>query len=85
MYTLNNDGTPKFTFGNIGVYRPEMFDAITPGDHAKLGPLLRDCIDKKLVGGEVYEGEWHNVGTVQQLELLNAPRAALAPGPRAAQ
>ncbi|OEZ98827.1 N-acetylmuramate alpha-1-phosphate uridylyltransferase MurU [Duganella phyllosphaerae] len=89
MYTLNNDGAPKFTFGNIGVYRPEMFDTITPGTRAKLGPLLREFIDKKLVGGEVYEGEWHNLGTVQQLELLNAPRAALAhplaPGPKAAQ
>ena len=57
-----------------------MFDAITPGQHAKLGPLLRTYIDQQQVGGEVYQGPWHNVGTVQQLEQLNAPRAALAPG-----
>ena len=78
MYSLTNDGKPKWTFGNIGVYRMEMFDRIAAGEHAKLGPLLREYADRKQVGGEVYEGEWHNVGTVQQLDLLNAPRAALA-------
>ena len=76
MYTVTNDGAPKWTFGNIGVYRMEMFDGIAPGEYAKLGPLIRQYADKKLVGGEVYEGEWHNLGTVQQLELLNAPPAS---------
>jgi MurNAc alpha-1-phosphate uridylyltransferase len=28
MYTLSNEGAPKWNFGNIGVYRPEMFDGI---------------------------------------------------------
>ncbi|MEO5934279.1 MAG: N-acetylmuramate alpha-1-phosphate uridylyltransferase MurU [Duganella sp.] len=85
MYTLTKDtmdGAPKWTFGNIGVYRPDMFDAIAPGQHAKLGPLIRTYIDTRQVGGEVYEGEWHNVGTVEQLEKLNAPLASMAPGAR---
>ena len=73
LYSITNDGSPKWTFGNIGVYRPEIFDGIAPGTHAKLGPLIREYADRKQVGGEVYEGEWHNVGTVQQLDLLNAP------------
>ncbi|HEX7982627.1 MAG TPA: nucleotidyltransferase family protein [Duganella sp.] len=76
MYTLTNDGAPKWTFGNIGIYRPDMFDGIAPGRHAKLGPLIRSFIERKQVGGEVYEGEWHNVGTVEQLDRLNAPPAA---------
>lgn len=70
---LANEGTPRHTFGNIGVYRPEMFHAIRPGDHAKLGPLLREYIDAGRVGGELYRGEWHNLGTPDQLEALNAP------------
>jgi len=73
LYTVNNDGTPRYTFGNIGVYRMEMFDGITPGSHAKLGPLLRAAAERGQVGGEVYTGPWHNLGTVQQLEQLNAP------------
>ncbi len=66
-------GEPRLTFGNIGVYRPEMFAAITPGAHAKLGPLLREYADKGQLGGEMYRGEWHNIGTPEQLAALNAP------------
>jgi len=85
MYTLTNEGTPKWTFGNIGVYRMEMFDGIRPGEYAKLGPLMRHYIDRKQVGGEVYEGEWHNLGTVAQLDLLNAPLASRLAGSKGLQ
>lgn len=79
MYAVTNDGEPKWNFSNIGVYRPEMFKAITPGDSAKLGLLIREYADKGQVGGEIYEGAWVNVGTVQQLEELNAPLSKAAP------
>lgn len=72
LYSVTNDGAPRWTFGNIGVYRPEIFDGIAAGSHAKLGPLLRHYIERGQVGGEVYEGEWHNVGTIAQLDALNA-------------
>lgn len=71
LYTLQNEGQPQWTFGNIGVYRPELFDGIAPGSHAKLGPLLRQHIAAGRIGGEVYEGEWHNVGTIADLDALN--------------
>lgn len=70
---LSNQGQPRYTFGNIGVYRPEMFQAITPGEHAKLGPLLREYADRGQLGGELYSGIWHNLGTPEQLAQLNAP------------
>ncbi|MET0858308.1 MAG: N-acetylmuramate alpha-1-phosphate uridylyltransferase MurU [Telluria sp.] len=75
MYTLSNTGTPKWNFAGIGVYRPEMFAELTPGQHAKFSPLMRKYIDLGLVGGEIYTGEWVNVGTVAQLDELNAPLA----------
>jgi MurNAc alpha-1-phosphate uridylyltransferase len=78
MYTLSNDGSPKWNFAGIGVYRPEMFEGISAGEFVKFGPLMRKFIDIKRVGGEVYEGPWVNVGTVQQLEELNAPLARKA-------
>jgi MurNAc alpha-1-phosphate uridylyltransferase len=81
MYTLKNEGEPKWNFANIGVYRPEMFDGIKPGDFVKLGPLMRKYIDLGRVGGEVYQGQWVNVGTVAQLEELNAPLRAARPAP----
>ena len=76
LYNVTNQGEPKWNFSNIGVYRPEMFAAITPGDSAKLGLLIRDYCDKGQVGGELYEGPWVNVGTVAQLDELNAPLLA---------
>jgi MurNAc alpha-1-phosphate uridylyltransferase len=78
MYTLNNDGSPKWNFAGIGVYRPEMFEGIRKGEFVKFGPLMRKFIDVGRVGGEVYDGPWVNVGTVQQLEELNAPLARKA-------
>jgi len=61
------------TFGNIGVYRPEIFKSIQPGSYAKLGPLLREYADRGQLGAELYKGIWHNLGTPEQLAALNAP------------
>jgi MurNAc alpha-1-phosphate uridylyltransferase len=85
-FTIANqpsEGCPLFTFGNIGVYRPEMFASVAPGSRAKLAPILRDYADRGLIGGELYEGTWVNVGTVPQLEALNAPLAGRAGNPGA--
>jgi MurNAc alpha-1-phosphate uridylyltransferase len=73
MFSLANEGEPKWTFANIGVYRAEMFAQIAPGEHARLGPLIRQYADLGQVGGEVYGGDWVNVGTIAQLDELNAP------------
>jgi MurNAc alpha-1-phosphate uridylyltransferase len=39
---------------------------------------MRKYIDLGVVGGEIYSGEWVNVGTVAQLDELNAPLARRA-------
>lgn len=80
MYTLANEGAPKWNFAGIGVYRPELFAEVKPGEFAKFGPLMRKYVDLGRIGGEVYNGEWVNVGTVRQLEELNAPLQARAAG-----
>jgi MurNAc alpha-1-phosphate uridylyltransferase len=72
-FSIANSGDPRYTFANIGVYRPEIFDDIQPGEHAKLAPILRSYAARGQVGGEVYRGEWHNLGTPEQLAQLNAP------------
>lgn len=72
-FVLSNQGFPKWNFAGIGVYRPEMFDGVKPGDHARFGDLMRKFIDLERVGGEIYEGPYVNVGTVAQLDELNAP------------
>ena len=72
-FSIANEGEPRYTFGNIGVYRPEIFGPIAPGQHGKLAPILRAYADRGQVGGELYRGLWHNVGTPDQLAQLNTP------------
>jgi MurNAc alpha-1-phosphate uridylyltransferase len=72
-YAVCNQGEPRYTFSGIGVYRPEMFDAVVAGSSAKLAPILREFADQGKIGGEVFRGDWTDVGTVERLEQLNAP------------
>lgn len=72
-FAVANEGEPRFTFSGIGVYRPQLFDAIAAGESAKLAPLLREYAARGQVGGEVYRGDWTDVGTAERLAQLNAP------------
>jgi MurNAc alpha-1-phosphate uridylyltransferase len=72
-FSITNHGEPRYTFSGIGVYRPELFDTVTAGESAKLAPILREFADKGKIGGEVYRGDWTDVGTIERLEQLNAP------------
>jgi MurNAc alpha-1-phosphate uridylyltransferase len=75
-FSITNHGEPRYTFSGIGVYRPELFDTVTAGESAKLAPILREFADKGKIGGEVYRGDWTDVGTIERLEQLNAPLKA---------
>jgi MurNAc alpha-1-phosphate uridylyltransferase len=66
-------GEARYTFSGIGVYRPQMFDGIAAGEAAKLAPLLREYAARGQVGGELYRGDWTDVGTAERLAQLNAP------------
>ncbi|HWU97088.1 MAG TPA: nucleotidyltransferase family protein [Oxalicibacterium sp.] len=72
-FSIANEGEPRYTFSGIGVYRPSMFDAITAGEPAKLATLLREYAARGQVGGELYRGDWADVGTPLRLDELNAP------------
>lgn len=72
-FSIANEGEPRYTFSGIGVYRPAMFDSIVAGESAKLAPLLREYAARGQVGGELYRGDWTDVGTAERLAELNAP------------
>lgn len=60
---------PTFTFGNIGLYRPELFANCKPGKF-RLGDLLKEAIHQNRITGEFYQGSWHNIGTPNDLSQL---------------
>ncbi|HEY9190550.1 MAG TPA: nucleotidyltransferase family protein [Sulfurovum sp.] len=61
----------QYTFSGIGYYSPKLFEAVPYGKSA-LAPLLRAAMKEGKVTGELYEGEWLDIGTPERLELLNA-------------
>ncbi len=59
----------KYTYANIGVFSPNIFKSLDPTIKHKVFPWL---YAQGSISGELFMGEWHNVGTPQQLAELNA-------------
>lgn len=68
---LSLNGSPRFTFGNIGLYDTRMFRDLAPSTRRALTPYYREIIAAGRATGELYEGQWENVGTPEQLEALD--------------
>jgi MurNAc alpha-1-phosphate uridylyltransferase len=62
----------KLTFSGIGIYHKDLFQDLEVGIPAKLAPLLKAAMEQNKVSGEKYVGPWHDVGTPQRLQELNA-------------
>jgi MurNAc alpha-1-phosphate uridylyltransferase len=65
------DAQPRLTFGSIGLYDTRMFRDLPRGTRRALTPYYRETIARGLASGELYEGEWENVGTPAQLQALD--------------
>ncbi|HSW71144.1 MAG TPA: nucleotidyltransferase family protein, partial [Gammaproteobacteria bacterium] len=59
-----------YTFANIGLYRPELFQGCQPV-YSRLADLWQNALSQKQITGECYQGLWHNVGTPQDLEQMS--------------
>jgi MurNAc alpha-1-phosphate uridylyltransferase len=67
---LNDEGRgERLTFGNIGVYRPELVASET-ADLFKLLPMFQRAMRAGKLGGERHDGYWRNIGTPEQLRAL---------------
>jgi MurNAc alpha-1-phosphate uridylyltransferase len=69
--TVVNQGKPMHTFSGIAQYQRGFFAGLEPGKQA-LAPLLRAASDRGQVSGELFRGEWSDIGTAERLALLNA-------------
>ncbi|HUA26298.1 MAG TPA: nucleotidyltransferase family protein [Steroidobacteraceae bacterium] len=65
----------RFTYTGMGVYRPALFAGCAPGRFPLL-PLLRRAIAARRLRGEVYRGEWLDIGSPERLAWLDARERA---------
>ena len=66
---VSSKQSPKLTYANIAVIHPRLFKSCQSGAYA-LAPLLEKAMTRSAVTGEVYRGQWYNVGTPKELEKL---------------
>jgi MurNAc alpha-1-phosphate uridylyltransferase len=64
------EGRPRFTFGGIGIYHPDLFQGCTAGAFP-LAPLLRRAMARRRVSGERHAGLWYDIGTPERLRELD--------------
>ncbi|MDT8283058.1 MAG: nucleotidyltransferase family protein [Gammaproteobacteria bacterium] len=66
---IKNTGENMFTFSGIGLYKAEFFadqkNAIAP-----LAPLIRKKCEDNLVSGQIHQGRWTDVGSIERLQEL---------------
>jgi MurNAc alpha-1-phosphate uridylyltransferase len=67
---LVRNGDEMHTFSGIGVYSPLFFKDCQPGKFS-IAPMLYTAIEQAQITGEVYDGIWEDVGTVERLNKLN--------------
>lgn len=67
----------RHTFSGMGAYHPALFANVNRGDRARLADLLTAAMQGGQVTGELYRGQWHDVGTPERLaDLDRAAREA---------
>ena len=66
---LSAERSPKLTYASFGVMHPRLFDGCQPGYYSMI-TLLEKAMLSASVTGEIYRGEWFNVGTPEELKKL---------------
>ncbi|KJS06810.1 MAG: hypothetical protein VR73_09810 [Gammaproteobacteria bacterium BRH_c0] len=62
-----------FTFSGISIMRPDMFALYpAPSERFPLRNVLESSVRAGCISGELFEGQWWDVGTLERLNLLNS-------------
>jgi N-acetyl-alpha-D-muramate 1-phosphate uridylyltransferase len=67
-------GGRAWTYANLALLKPAIVAGIAPGTRAALGYKLFEAAQAGTLGGEVWRGEWHNVGTLEQMQAADQGR-----------
>lgn len=68
--TVGNSGEALYTFSGISLYRREFFAGLAAGKRP-IAPLLRAAAERGQVSGELYPGQWSDIGTAERLQALD--------------
>ena len=69
---VGNAASPRYTYAGIAVISPQLVAGVAAGSKAPLAPLWRAAAEHGEVTGELYEGNWSDVGTPERLSALQA-------------
>jgi MurNAc alpha-1-phosphate uridylyltransferase len=61
----------RLTYANIGVFHPDLFTGLKPGEKIPLFPWVYRFTREGRISGEHFSGVWENVGSVPQLVELD--------------
>jgi len=67
---VKTEGHVKYTYSGIGLYHPDLFTGLAVQRY-RLKPVFLAAITKQQISGEVYQGQWSDIGTVERLNQLN--------------
>jgi MurNAc alpha-1-phosphate uridylyltransferase len=70
--TVGNAPSPRYTYAGVAVIAPQLFAGVEAGGKAQLAPLLRAAAEERRISGELFEGTWLDVGTIERLAALEA-------------
>lgn len=73
-FTLNDsivgdETEPRYTYAGIACFRRSFFEGLALRKRA-LSPLLYEAANLQQVTGELFEGEWSDIGTLERLQSL---------------
>jgi len=66
-----SEGDIKYTYSGIGIYHPALFAGLAV-QRLALKPILLKAIAQSQINGELYQGAWSDIGTIERLEDLAA-------------
>ncbi|MBN4063434.1 nucleotidyltransferase family protein [Cardiobacterium sp. AH-315-I02] len=71
---IKNTGETLYTFSGIGLYRADFFSGQQSTEQqpaiAPLAPIIRKKCEYNLVSGQLYDGLWTDIGTIERLQEL---------------
>ena len=70
FFVKQSKGNFSLTYSGIGIYNPLMFSGYKQSVCA-LRPILDSAIDRSLITGQVFRGNWYDIGTPDRLNKLN--------------